>query len=187
MFNFQCFVNADDIRDFQIEGVSVGESILNYKDLNYVRNILKDKNTFYYKNRKYAVINLNVTSNLFDYVAVTIKPKDKKYIIYAIEGTSTFPNQFKSCKVKMKKISNDILSMFPGKDFRKIIKKKHDYDRTGKSFFDANIMDLQNGSIEIFCINWSNKISKEKNFQDELKLGILKHEFREWVNTQAFN
>ena len=69
---------ADDIRDFEIEGMSVGDSVLDYKALEYVQNILDDENTFYYKSGKYAVISLGISSDLFEGLSATIKPKDKK-------------------------------------------------------------------------------------------------------------
>ena len=31
IFNFQSFLKADDIKDFQIEGMSIGDSLLEYK------------------------------------------------------------------------------------------------------------------------------------------------------------
>ena len=30
LFSFQSWTNADDIKDFEIEGMTVGESLLNY-------------------------------------------------------------------------------------------------------------------------------------------------------------
>ena len=185
LLSLKSWIKAEDIRDFEIEGISIGDSTLKYKDLVYVKKILKDNNTFYYKDRTYAVIDLDIFSDLFDDMSVTIKPDDNKYIIQAIEGRIFFPNDIKNCKIKMDKISNDILSIFPGKNFQKI-KNKHDYDKTGKSFFYANFMKLTKGSIEIFCIDWSNKITKRDGFIDELKLGILNKEFRKWIDTEAF-
>ena len=186
IFSLQSLSKADDIRDFEIEGVSIGDSVLEHKNLNYVKKILQDKNTFYYKDKTFAVIGLDIFSELFDATSVTIKPNDNKYIIKAIEGRIFFPNDIKNCKLKMNEISNDILSLFPKQNFRKF-KNKHDYDKTGKSFFYANFMSLENGSIELFCIDWSNKISESQGFIDELKVAILDHELRKWIDAEAFN
>ena len=186
IFSLQSWTNADDIGDFEIEGVSVGDSVLEHKNLNYVKKILQDKNTFYYKDSTYAVIDLDIFSELFEDTSVTINPNDNKYIIQAIEGRIFYPNDIENCKIKMNEISEDILSLFPNQSFKKI-KNKHDYDKTGKSFFYANLMSLENGSIELFCIDWSNKISETEGFIDELKVGILNYEFRKWINTEAFN
>jgi hypothetical protein len=185
IFSSQSLTKAEDISDFQIEGISVGESVLEHKNLNYIKKILQDKNTFYYKNKTFAVIDLGVSSELFEDISVTIKPNDNKYIIQAIEGRIFFPNDIENCKIKMNAISKDILSMFPKKNFKNI-KNKHDYDKTGKSLYYANFMSLEKGSIELFCIDWSNQISKKDGFIDELKVGILDYKFRKWIDTEAF-
>ena len=49
-FSFQTWTKADDIIDFQIEGMSVGDSLLNYMSENEIKN--KSTDTFYYKNKK---------------------------------------------------------------------------------------------------------------------------------------
>ena len=40
-FNFQLSTKADDIRDFEIEGMSIGDSLLDYYSLNKVKSFLQ--------------------------------------------------------------------------------------------------------------------------------------------------
>ena len=49
-FIFQSWTNADDIRDFEIEGISIGDSALDY----FTKDQLFNDKTFYYKGDKYA-------------------------------------------------------------------------------------------------------------------------------------
>ena len=184
--SLQSWTKANDINEFEIEGISVGDSVLKHKDLDYVKKILKDSNTFYYKDNAFAVIGLNISSDIFDQISATIKPNDNKFKIYAIEGRLFFPNDIENCKIKMREISNDISTMFPGENFR-TINAKHSYDKTGKSLFSAMLLDLKKGNIEIFCIDWSNELTASKGFGDELKLMINSLEFRKWINTKAYN
>ena len=46
IFSLQSWTKADDIRDFQIEGMSIGDSLLDYFDKSIILNNKKD----YYKN-----------------------------------------------------------------------------------------------------------------------------------------
>ena len=46
-FNFQSFTNADDIRDFQIEGMSIGDSLLNFFTEDEIKDRLYDTIKFY--------------------------------------------------------------------------------------------------------------------------------------------
>ena len=51
---FQFSTKADDIREFELEGMSVGESLLKFKDKKFIQNRLNDSNTFFYKNKTFA-------------------------------------------------------------------------------------------------------------------------------------
>ena len=49
LLSFQTFSTADDIRDFEIEGISVGDSLLKYYNLDQINNFLQ----YDYKNKKF--------------------------------------------------------------------------------------------------------------------------------------
>ena len=61
MLSFQTLTKADDIRDFQIEGISIGESLLNFislKKINQKINSYSDKG-YIYKSKKYYALTFN--------------------------------------------------------------------------------------------------------------------------------
>ena len=58
LINLQSWTKADDISDFQIEGISVGDSVLRHNSLDYVEKMLTDKNTFFYRDNIFAVIGI---------------------------------------------------------------------------------------------------------------------------------
>ena len=94
LFSFQTSSLADDIRDFEIEGISLYSSLLDYFTEKKIKDKLKDENTYYYKNNKYAIIGFDKISSdqIYERIVVTIKPKDNKYIIYEIRGEIKFNN-----------------------------------------------------------------------------------------------
>ena len=99
-FNFQSFTKADDIREFQIEGMSIGESALKYFDEQYIKNGINHKNTFKYKDNKFVTIpTLNNYKN-YDDVGLVIMPNDKNFTIYALEGTLNYGNKINNCYKK---------------------------------------------------------------------------------------
>ena len=66
ILSFQTLVKADDIRDFEIEGMNVGDSLLNFMSLNEINS-----NTFenYFKNgkkRKYYATGFFNTDNMIN-------------------------------------------------------------------------------------------------------------------------
>ena len=184
LINLQSWTKADDISDFQIEGISVGDSVLRHNSLDYVEKMLTDKNTFFYRDNIFAVIGIKNESDIFDDVSATIKPKDKNFIVHMIEGRIFFPNNFRKCKTKLNEISNDIQSIFPNKNF-KIEEGTHSYD--GKSPKYVKYFDISGGRVVIACINWSKKLEKTMRFTDELKLSITNDKFMKWINEEAYN
>ena len=49
IFSLQSWTNADDIRDFEIEGMSIGDSLLDYFTKSEIKKSPKSKQ---YKNKK---------------------------------------------------------------------------------------------------------------------------------------
>ena len=86
IFGLQSWTKADDIRDFEIEGMSIGDSLLDYmseEEINDAeRNATKMKEEF-------LIIWYNSPS-LYDDVSITYRVKDKKYIIHSIMAMLDF-------------------------------------------------------------------------------------------------
>ena len=85
VFNFQSFSKANDIREFQIEDMSIGDSLLKFMSLNEINN-----NTFenYFKNgkkRKYYATGFFDTDK-YDQLEIYIKTGDNNFKIKAITG-----------------------------------------------------------------------------------------------------
>ncbi len=184
LLNIQSWTKADEIGEFKIEGISVGDSVLRHNSLDYVEKMLTDKNTFFYKNNKFAVISINNESDIFEDVSATIKPNDRNFIVHMIEGRIFFPNNFKKCKIKLNEISNDIQLIFSNKNF-KIEEGTHSYDRKSPTYI--KYFDISGGRVVIACVNWSESLEKTKGFVDELKLSITNDEFMKWINEEAYN
>ena len=187
IFSLQSWTNADDIRDFEIEGISVGDSLLDFKSKEYILKRLKNDNTFFYKNNRYAILGLSINSKNYDWISATINPNDKKYIIHAIEGRLFFPNDIEGCLNKKKEISKEIFSIFPKKEIKNY-KAKHGYDKSGKSLYYTSYIEfLYADTIEIICFDWSDELTKSKNFENELKVMITDSELNKWIATEAYN
>ena len=120
MFSFQSWTKADDIRDFEIEGMSIGDSLLDYFNKDKIQLFINDDNAFFYKEKKYVAITTHAKNTQtyaeakdnYDYVGVVINPTDKKYEIYSIIAYLNFDNNIEDCKKKKKEIVSSILSEF---------------------------------------------------------------------------
>ena len=65
IFSFQSLTKADDIREFEIEGMSVGDSLLNYMSLEKLNS---SKRNYFDDQRKYYVVGQADNLNSYDVV-----------------------------------------------------------------------------------------------------------------------
>ena len=174
---------ADDIRDFQIEGMSLGDSLLDHFS---EREIENGKKTFYPGSNKFVVIEIRISSEIYDSIMLQVKSNDKKYKIYGLAGTKFFENNIEDCYKLKNKITKEIGGLFVNVE-KDSYKKKHSGDKTGKSTNTSDDFYFESGDyINIACYDWSKKIEEEMNFMDHLRVGLLTDEFRDWLHNEAY-
>ena len=79
IFSFQTFSNANDIKEFEIEGMSIGDSLLNFVSKKSVKTQIEDKRTsVYYDNDYVSIVLKDMRNKLSTYedVKAVIKPND---------------------------------------------------------------------------------------------------------------
>ena len=95
---------ADDIRDFQIEGISIGDSLLDEFSIEQIKSIKQD---LQYPKDKFIVYQLGALKSLdnYDLLNVSVKKDSKKYIVSHIQGGIKYSNakEFKKCNSQKKK------------------------------------------------------------------------------------
>ena len=184
--SFQTLTKADYIRDFQIEGMSIGDSLLDYYTKNKID--IKKSGKQNYDDNKYILVSFNSPNqNDFIYPSVRfhIKKDDKKYRISHIGGNKFL--SYSLCKKEKKIITEDLTKLF-SKDLRQDSpEKKHAYDKTGNSKTISSYFKLNDGRIRIMCTFWSKKIKSEKNWKDSLTVNIYSNEFIDWLQNEAYN
>ena len=114
IIGFQSWSKADDISDFEIEGFSVGESLIKYSDQQEITKKIDDKTSYHYPNSKFVSINYTTENlNLFDSIGFVIKKNDPKFIIYAVEAAIYFwENNINKCFEKQKQIRDELKIFF---------------------------------------------------------------------------
>ena len=176
-FIFQNLTKADDIRDFQVEGISIGDSLLDYMTVKEIKNA--DRN--YVKNKKYYVVGYYKNLKTYETMDLYLKSGDNKYIVRAIGGTIFM--DMKKCLVKKDIIVDELKSLFPN-IIPETFSGKHIFDKSGKSKQHQTYFSLINDDhIRVECVDWSNKISNEKNWQDNLAVGVVSTEILLWIDS----
>ena len=108
LFSFSAPSYADDIRDFEIEGITIGGSLLDYMS----EEEIKENVGYIYPDKKFTISVYKKSTELYDSgVGSTYKSKDKKYKIHGVQGRVSFMN-IEDCYEKQDEIEKEISSMF---------------------------------------------------------------------------
>ena len=184
ILSFFSYAEGSEIEDFEIEGISIGDSLLDYFEES---EIIKK---FYYNNKKYFSFgSAKYKSENYDAVQFHAKNNDKKYKIVAIEGMKAFANKnFNECLRLKDEIVKDILKDL---DNPKVDTDtgKHNYDSSGNSKYYRTSISLSSRAkyfnLSISCTDWNKEL--ESQFADKLAVSISNNEFNDFMSTEAYN
>ena len=178
---------ADDIRDFQIEEMSVGDSLLEYFSK---KQIEKNKSPVQYPNNKYTILWLQKSKfnlNTYDSLTIAYETNDDKYHVQSIIGSIYF-TKIKECYKKMREIDEELSNIFQNANRIFAEKQKHSYDKTGESTLTGSVFILKSGDdVQNTCYDWSKTLQMKERRDDELGVSLSLKSFSDWVQNEAYN
>ena len=180
IFSLQSWTKADDISDFQIEGMSIGDSLLDYFSKQKIMN--PDQSYHYKESDKFYHIAFLLVGN-YDRITFTLKKNDASYKIYQVGG-DIIPLKIQDCRKKKKEIDEELIQMF-GNDVERQDVGSHKFrgDNTGKSLFYTIRYFFNSGdAIILQCKDYS----KEFDARDALLLDIAYKEILDWLNDEVY-
>jgi len=182
IFSFQSWTKADDARNFQIEGISIGDSALDYFTEDEITKNIKWHYNNNKKNNEFVIVEFYnyKTAKQYDGIQIAVKPKDKEYKIYIIAGAIQYENtKIEDCYSEMQKIDTELLDVFPSSDREEKIQKLK-ADKTGKSNVNSvYYFFTDGGNASVQCYYYS-KNFPGSNSKNNLRVGIRSKEYREW-------
>ena len=176
LFTLQAPSWADDITDFQIEGMSIGDSALDYFS---EEKILNSRAT-YFKNKTYTPVEIYDESfEIYDGVQFGYKTGDKNYTILGLAGNIDYPNNIKPCYKKMDEIVTELTELF--KNIAHITEKKTKVsaiDKPGdtKKVSVAYWFDSKDVAV-VACYDYS----EESGYMDNLSVSVDTKEYNEFL------
>ncbi len=184
IFSLQSLTKADDINDFEIEGISLGDSLLDYFTEKEIKNPGAKNIYFYPQSRKFYEIVLNLNSTIYDEIQFSLKDKDNSYKIYNINGTIFFKQNISKCHDKKKEIESDLSKIFNMNEVNVYPETgKHTVDKTGRSTYEAVWYVFKSGDhVGVICTDYH----IDMNNQDSLKLLISSKEYNNFLRTKAY-
>ena len=186
IFSLQSWTKADDVRDFEIESISVGDSLLEHISK---KEILENIINYPYASDKYYVTNIKSLKYLkfYESIEIYLKKNDKKYIIYSIDAAQ-FYNSKDKCLKEMDDITKDISGIFTSQIKDNKVKLINHGDPSGKSIIYRTDWVVDNKDlVAIECCFWSQEMKDKYNFGDHIRISATRAELNDWLRYEAFN
>ena len=186
--NFQSWSTADNISDFEIEGMSIGDSLFEHSDtIDKTKKQILDADLFFYpKSKRFALWNIK-SNNFKKYESVQFSIKPDNFKIYRISGMI-----YDLGKNECVNIQRSIIKSLE-KDNPTAVKDIEDFDnldyldKSGESIANGIYLDFPSGdtfSVEFYLYG---KTYKEKNNQkDNIRVSIETKENRKFLQNEAY-
>ena len=174
---FQSWTKADDISDFEIEGFRVNESLLKHFQKEEIKKNV-DKNALRNFEGKYTMSNFMYKIGDYEGIQVVYETKDEEFIALSIAG-GIFFKDFIDCLKKKKSITREIQNLFINAEQIIDETSKMEADKSGKSTRNADMFFLNDGIVAVTCTDWSDEITKNFNWTDNLRVQIRTKQFND--------
>ena len=173
LFSFSATSFADDIQDFQIEGMSIGDSLLDY----FSEEKIKSNSRKFGK--KYYTFEIEESNELkqYDSLMVGYENNDEKYIVAILGGTSF--KQINKCHKEMDKIILELSNLFEKKFDKKTTHKHSDPTKANVKITSAELYFDNYDKVLIGCVE-----QKEKSHT--LDISLRKKKFTDYINNEAY-
>ena len=182
-FSFSAPSLADDVTDFQIEGISLYDSALDHFSERQIKNNIQD----WYNSKEYLTTSLRYLPKFKIYkdVQLSFKADDKKYIILSIDGVVS--KDYNDCLKELEKTEKEFSAIF--KDTYKSEKytSAHPADKTGDTKVTDMFWKFNSGdSIGAMCVDWGKNYEDKFRYKDEWRIRIGGEEFNNFLNNKAY-
>jgi hypothetical protein len=193
-FLFSSSVFADDISDFSIEGISIGDSLLEYMTEDEILKEIEENKDYYFylkEPNKYAEVFLPKNFSTYKFISVYIKNnatnkyvtnKNEKYIILTVRGIIDYIEDFEGCLQKRDEIVEVLSIMFPNVEKIEDSNSPHPNDPSGNSITDVLFFNFDSGAeIHASCDNFEETFRIKKNWTEGLNVAIATEEILSWT------
>ena len=176
LFSFS--VVADDISDFQIEGISIGDSLLDHYSISEIEKGTDYQIYDYMKESKFIATGLATDDDsIYDYIQFTFKSNDTNKTIYGITASIDYEGKISNCYEKLDQVSDDLSLMFKNSQRIENEARKHPGDSSGKSYATQTYFYLDGEDIvSISCYDWSEEI----DISDRFAIAMWSYELHSW-------
>ena len=176
---FQSPTKADDINEIQIDGMSIGDSALDYFTKSEIKSRTK---TIYPGDDKFYKIQFESKNDTYEKIGFHLKKNDNRFIIYGLTGRTVMG--FNECSKKKNIAVEEIKEILTNVSVENY--KSNYRNNYGKSFAEVTDLKVENGFIRIYCDDWEEKSTNMTKWYDSFNIDISPQEFINWLNNEAY-
>ena len=177
---FLCLVSCDRnyIKDYKIEGIGIGDSLLNkHTKVDILKYQTKYYQNSYYKHSAF----FTKKGSRYNQYGVTYEKNDNKFIIKGISGYIIYKKNFYKCNSKQEEITKEISKVLN-------ITFTNSTHTDNKSTVISNYKEFKDGSyVSIQCKDWNQKTEKELEWVDNLEVSIISTDFSKFLQNKNNN
>ena len=172
--SLQSFSNASDVKEIELDGMSLGDSLLNY----YSKKEIKDNKINYFPDeRQYFIVFYNKNLSRFDDMEIYLKTNDKNYSMKSINA-GLYPKNLKECI----KVKDEIIDEISSALTVNFINEDGNHNYYTHTYIYGDVAYLDGGFISIDCMFFDDKDKKKfPNLVDNLSLTLSLNEVAYWM------
>ncbi len=186
ILNLQCWAKADNISDFEIEGISVGDSLLDHFEeieISDLKKMYSDKGDLYiFKSKEfYSITFINQKKfNKYEDLQIILKDNDSNFKIYAMQGIINYVDNISKCIKELDNIETNLDKMFQNTEKSQRYNRNFETQRVGKYEVHSFGYFIGNNSIQVSCADYFD--NEKYNVNDALRVSIRSEEFNAFIN-----
>ena len=189
IFSLQSWTKAENISDFEIEGLTIYSNLLDQTEKLGVTKefILKKKFKFYPNSKRIGLLRFKNRGTFEIYDSVQFAVDSKNYKLYTITGILSKNTETKEkCVKKQNEVIEALYETAPSA--KKVVDRflKHPADKTGNSISNGIYLDLPSGgNLSAECYIWGEEF-KNEGYDNNLKVNIESKEGRDFLQNEAY-
>jgi len=190
ILSLQSLARSNDVREFEIEGMSVGDSLLDYFDKKQIREFINHESSYNYLDSDYVIVGItrsnqnSVDLSTYSDLGITINKKDSQYKIKSIAGQSYSFAKIDECNKKQKIIAEDIKKDLLDKNIKEDVWENDKWESGGVIVGKSIMHDFyfnDKSAVRIICYELNEDGKKLANWEVKLDVIINSTEFNQFL------
>ena len=177
-------VYGNDASSFQIEGISIGDSALNFLSRSEIMKQTKENTKHYLhlkKPNEFGEVYIldNDKFDIYDGLSFFVKQNDNNFEIRMLRGLIW--QDINSCLSQREKIRNEIEGVIENFEKEEKTFNANQDELSESKMYTINYYLPSDDVITLQCSDWSERMKKEYNYTSGLTVAISAKDFDDWI------